>query len=61
MPNSLIDIIQFLSITLMAVISYILKMMWTDIKSMRNDLTILQTEHRLMIDCHHNRRQSDNE
>jgi hypothetical protein len=53
MNNTLVDIIQFLSLSLTGIISYIVKSIWSDMKKMRNELTVLQTEHRLMCVTHH--------
>lgn len=49
-----LGIINFLSLLLIAMIGFFLKSLWEDIKQLKQDVTILETEHRLhMAWCSH--------
>ena len=43
----LLGIINLLSVLLIGVIGYFLKELWNDIKILKREFTILQTEHRI--------------
>lgn len=48
--GTLIAVINFLSLLLIGCLGWFLKSLWDDMKSVRNELTIIQTEHKLNME-----------
>lgn len=53
MNNTLPMIIQSLSILLIGGVSWFLRELMKDVKTMRNELTVLQTEHAMLKESGH--------
>lgn len=46
-----VDIIQLLTGVVLAGTTWFLKEVWVEVKTMRKELTVIQTEHKMMMDC----------